>query len=567
MDTDADLAYEDELRRAYMAKLNGGQSTAAIPVQEGQPMVLAPDQYGASPNASPAAPQQMMTPVGPSQPPAAPAPVMETQEQMQWRLQQERDAAKAGQSEAFQQALYQASLPPLEGGGAPAPQRPRMGGGGGGGPAPSPWMLAVAPQANQAHQQSLALAKQAIGDRQALGARAAQEDTGALMAGEAVLEEAGKRFSEMKNAQAAQSKLVEERLANAVEALDGQEIDNDRWWNKKSTGQKIAFGLGAVLAGLGSGLRREAGTNAGLNLINQEMQMDVMAQKDQMDRSGKKVAGLQNLYGQMMRRFGDEDQAFSAAMAIGTNKAASKLRTLAAARGDEESKIRAEEMLAKLAEQEQQWLMAVYKPRPMGGGGKSFNDKLAEKILEKRKLGEVDLELHEGKIRIDSKYAKGKGDSADAEKLGGLLAQQKIGELAGDLNDVRDKLDRVKDRNVAMSKPARLMYENTPSIYRATFGNDAYEAQQAVSGLDIKITDKYKGNAVSKADADSMKNLIQTGDFQGVNSLLKSMERSGASQLDTVLSPYTEDVKARVLENTPELQRWKKPKSAQVNND
>jgi hypothetical protein len=258
-----------------------------------------------------------------------------------------------------------------------------------------------------------------------------------------------------------------------------------------------------------------------------------------MERSGKKVAGLQNLYGQMMRRFGDEDQAFSAAMAIGTNKAASKLRTLAAARGDEESKIRAEEMLAKLAEQEQQWLMAVYKPRPMGGGSAT------------KKMTELDKMLLQHKLKLDESAfehrLKGgevnKEDRKDVRELSKAIVDANLPKFQSSLSEAETAFE--KAGGAGMNPLSQFIYRNAPGgtlAFRAIHGEDAFNRQKAMQALVNSYYKEVGGAAVNAAEDARYQAALTAGDYKGAMESLRSMREQAAATEDAIKAGFEQPV-------------------------
>jgi hypothetical protein len=74
------------------------------------------------------------------------------------------------------------------------------------------------------------------------------------------------------DSRAAMVKVDEDSKAAAAEQVDG-----DRWWNSRSTGQKIAGFISAIVGGLVQG--RSGGPNQGLAMIEAEIDRDVDVQK------------------------------------------------------------------------------------------------------------------------------------------------------------------------------------------------------------------------------------------------------------------------------------------------
>lgn len=102
--------------------------------------------------------------------------------------------------------------------------------------------------------------------------------------------------NEMMNLQTQGDKLREDVISNKV--------DPDRYWNSKSTGQKVMTTLGILLGGIGAGLQQTTRNMAWESLQNR-IDRDIQAQKDEL---GKKQSLLADNY----RQRGDLQQAFAA---------------------------------------------------------------------------------------------------------------------------------------------------------------------------------------------------------------------------------------------------------------
>lgn len=74
---------------------------------------------------------------------------------------------------------------------------------------------------------------------------------------------------------AQRQKKLEEQIA--AEDMEMKKIDPNRFWNSKTTGQKIMAGIGMVLAGMGAGAA--GGRNTALDIIQGQIDDDIRAQK------------------------------------------------------------------------------------------------------------------------------------------------------------------------------------------------------------------------------------------------------------------------------------------------
>ncbi|MGD0331148.1 MAG: hypothetical protein ABSB40_12035 [Nitrososphaeria archaeon] len=88
-------------------------------------------------------------------------------------------------------------------------------------------------------------------------------------------------------------------LRKKIATVQAQQIDPDHWWNQKSTGSKIAAGIGIILGGAGAGLQRRGGENPAMQVINRAVDQDIDAQKtnirNNMENSWKQIAATHEL--------------------------------------------------------------------------------------------------------------------------------------------------------------------------------------------------------------------------------------------------------------------------------
>lgn len=81
-------------------------------------------------------------------------------------------------------------------------------------------------------------------------------------------------LEETRQQQYAEAQQREKELAKAI--AEGK-VDTNRWWNNKSTGDKIAAGIGMLFSGIGSGLTGKP--NMALEVMNDAINRDIDAQK------------------------------------------------------------------------------------------------------------------------------------------------------------------------------------------------------------------------------------------------------------------------------------------------
>jgi len=97
------------------------------------------------------------------------------------------------------------------------------------------------------------------------------------------------------------------KLEEAQQAYEKADINPGQWWDSRSDGQKFAAVVGALLGGLGSGLSR--GPNSALDIINNHISNDIMAQRAKLSKMGDVVSKRRSALQDLRDQFNDEDAA------------------------------------------------------------------------------------------------------------------------------------------------------------------------------------------------------------------------------------------------------------------
>jgi len=112
----------------------------------------------------------------------------------------------------------------------------------------------------------------------------------------------------------------QQATAQKMAALDAQvveimnrKIDPDRWWNSRSTGQKLSAFMGVIASGIAGG---QAGNNSGRNAVLEDIthtiDQDIAAQKFDIENAQQGVGVRRGLVAQEYARTGDMHQAVEA---------------------------------------------------------------------------------------------------------------------------------------------------------------------------------------------------------------------------------------------------------------
>lgn len=208
------------------------------------------------------------------------------------------------------------------------------------------------PSAPSAGQKELAAAfaqqREAVAAQAALSEQQAAAEQARLDAEiQATREREAREAERIAAAQAAVTK-EQERLTQMVSDLSSPsgQVDPDRWWNSRDTGQKIAAFASAFMTGF-------AGRP---NVIQQMIDRDIAAQQFNLDRADRQrtraVEGQRGLVALARERFQDELLANTAARAAATEAARKVAERETAGFKGQQAQVRRQELLGALAQAE-----------------------------------------------------------------------------------------------------------------------------------------------------------------------------------------------------------------------
>jgi hypothetical protein len=197
--------------------------------------------------------------------------------------------------------------------------------------------------------------------------------------GIALEQERAARSREMAAAQsvAERDDEMQQRQADfdqSVKALSKMSVDPDRFWNSRSTGQKIAGFIGIALGALAQGVR--GGPNMGLEIINKAIDQDIKAQEDAWHIARDTAGAKQTAFSMAMQKYGSVDAARNMARAAALDTVAAQIAQAKATEKNAAAQNYADEMLNGLmSRMEQQYEKGiVFMPARQVAVGSVFVD-------------------------------------------------------------------------------------------------------------------------------------------------------------------------------------------------
>jgi len=228
---------------------------------------------------------------------------------------------------------------------------------------------------------------------------------------------------------------LEQDYKSQVSRLGKMHLDDNRWWAKKSTGDKIGtlalvfLGSIAALGGNGQNMAYEA--------VKKEIDDDLEAQKFDYRAGLEQAKGAQTSFAMAMDRYGQEDAANAVARAAALDFAAAKVGQLAAQWKGAESANNADVLRAQLIAEKERTIAAGFKFIPAAIGRKYqmsargqmipglVPEAMAQKIAIERGVApaeRIDEERFKGGVQLAVESAKQRGKPDEgarfiAEKL------------------------------------------------------------------------------------------------------------------------------------------------------
>ena len=144
------------------------------------------------------------------------------------------------------------------------------------------------------------------------------------------------------------TKQYEAKVAQTLADHDKMQVDPNRWMSSRTAGQRVLLTIGAFLSGFGG----EGGSNQVLDLINKRIDNDIRAQVDNRDAKLKQASATQALYKDYLATFRDHEEALLATATTAKLGIAKQAMAQALEVGSPEQIARAEELHAKLLEQQ-----------------------------------------------------------------------------------------------------------------------------------------------------------------------------------------------------------------------
>lgn len=151
---------------------------------------------------------------------------------------------------------------------------------------------------------------------------------------------------------------AENGINETLKQYDDAKIDPDRYFGG-STGKRLLAGLAIAFGEVGRAMTGSQ-TNSALNIINNAIEADVLAQKENRAALGQKATAQRQILSDLRTRFKDEDDALLAQKVIATTKAQQKIAEIGRRYGTEEAQGKADMLIGQLEQKKGEYLTSLF---------------------------------------------------------------------------------------------------------------------------------------------------------------------------------------------------------------
>lgn len=222
--------------------------------------------------------------------------------------------------------------------------------------------------------------------------------------------------------------------ARMADDIANAKVDRRRIFKDMSTGDRVVFGLAAVLGGMMQGLQGQK-TNQFLDYVERTVDKDVEDQMKAVDNKKSTLAARQNMFGQLLAQTGDRRIA---AMQL-RNLQYEAMKQATTAQADklgipvllEQSDMARNQIEQKQAALQTQLAAEVYKQKQAAAAAVAAAQRAAEEKAWQRQMELAKLGLEQDKLKIEAAKASGetsKDINQRVSDLGKALSDPKLQE-------------------------------------------------------------------------------------------------------------------------------------------
>lgn len=315
-----------------------------------------------------------------------------------------------------------------------------------------------------------------------------------------------------------------QRYRTMADQIRSTEIDPERYWKNKTSGQKVQSTIALFLGTLGSGLAQMGGVNLpnlAWEKIQGEIERDIAAQSENMANKRDGLAAQSGLLGMVRQHYDDLDQAKIASEAMMLRNYASLTNSLALDSGSKDIAARGKalsDLLDNAAAQREQALQLQAAEseelarQQAAAAAAAAAQAQAARLADLENLGWEDIDTDDARKRIIPGLGLMAYTSDDAKVIKDAAA--KVGTINDALRDLEALIDRGAD--VPYSEASK-----------------EYESKQAVLLSAINVAQGQ--GAISESDAERVLKSVPNAAALGKNANAKAALRTTRQYMDNML--------------------------------
>jgi len=151
--------------------------------------------------------------------------------------------------------------------------------------------------------------------------------------------------------QARREEQAYQSISRAADEVTAKQYDPDRYFKQRGPGAVVLASLAVAMGELGRGLQRTGGPNTALQIVNDAIERDLTAQREEYARAKDKLSLTSNAYAQLRQRGLDDEAAASQARAGALSAVAARAEAFRAGMKTDQAKLDADAAAQKLRDQ------------------------------------------------------------------------------------------------------------------------------------------------------------------------------------------------------------------------
>ena len=197
-------------------------------------------------------------------------------------------------------------------------------------------------------------------------------------------------------------------VTRAADEVTAKQYDPDRYFKQRGAGATLLASLAVAMGELGRGLQRTGGPNTALQIVNDAVERDVAAQREEYARAKDKLQLKNNAYAQLRQRGLDDESAASQARAGALGALATRAKAFRAGMRTDQARLDADAAVQALTDKtdsekaKARQQMANDAAAQAAAQARGQRNEVKERLAEAKTAAEIEkLQAEAGKARSE----------------------------------------------------------------------------------------------------------------------------------------------------------------------